>query len=186
MTEKVLKMIRTLFNRMLLSMGNRYDYDVGYMQDILKSDLRGFLKYMGFQSMSSHKGNLPPGVLLAARLRAIIRDDCGPCTQLMVNMALEEGVKPEVICALAEKDFDRLPDDLALVARFTELVLDHNLEADTLRKEILGLWGAEGLIAIAYGISSSRVYPALKYAMGYGKACVRIDVDDKSLAPCRT
>lgn len=179
-------MIRTVFNRMLVSMGNRYDYDVAYMQDILNSDLRGFLKYMGFQSMSSHKGNLPPGILLAARLRAIIRDDCGPCTQLMVNMAIEDGVKPAIICALINKDFDQLPDDIALVARFTELVLDHNLEADTLRDEILDVWGTEGLIAISYGISSSRVYPALKYAMGYGKACTRIDVNDESLTPCRT
>jgi len=178
-------MIRYVFNKTLLSMQSRYDYDVRYMQDILKTDVKAFLKFMGFQIMSSHSGNLPAGPLFAARIRAIIWDDCGPCTQLIVNMALESKVSPDIVHAIIDRDLDKLPEDIALVVRFTELVLTHNPEAGDLREKILALWGSEGLIAIAYGISSSRVYPALKYSLGYGKACSRIRVNDLSLAPNR-
>ena len=178
-------MIRYMFNKMLLSMKSRYDYDVRYMQDILKTDLGAFLKFMGFQTMSSHSGNVPAGPLYAARIRAIIWDDCGPCTQLVVNMALEAEVSPDIVRAIIDRDLSKLPEDIALVVRFTELVMAHNPEADELREKILALWGNEGLIAIAYSISSCRVYPAVKYTLGYGKACSRIRVNDLSLAPNR-
>jgi len=178
-------MIKYLFNKILLSMKKRYGYDVGYMQDILKTDLGAFFKFMGFQTMSSHKGNLPVEPLFAARLRAILWDDCGPCTQLVVNMALEEKVSPDILHAIIDKDLNKLPEEVALVVRFTELVLAHNPEADNLREKILAIWGNEGLITIAYSISSSRVYPALKYTLGYGKVCSRIQVNDLYLAPNR-
>ena len=178
-------MIRYLFNKMLLTMKNRYDYDVRYQQDILKTDLGAFLKFMAFQTMSSHSGNLPVGPLFAARIRAIIWDDCGPCTQLVVNMALEAKLDPNLVHAIIDRDLNKLPEDIALVVQFTELVLAHNPEADDLRGKILDLWGQKGLITIGFAISSYRVYPALKYTLGYGTACSRIQVNDSSLAPTR-
>ncbi len=179
-------MIRLGFQRMLRSMQRRYDYDVRYMQDILHTDLRAFLKFMGLQTMSSHRGNLPAGPLFAARIRALLWEDCGPCTQLVVDMALEAGVSPEVVRAIVDRDLAALPEDVALVVRFADLVLAHDPGADTLREQIVKLWGDQGLVALAYGISSSKVYPALKYSLGYGKVCHRIRIDDNlSLAPNR-
>ncbi|WNO08609.1 hypothetical protein [Teredinibacter sp. KSP-S5-2] len=176
-------MIRYIFGKMLLNMKRRYDYDVQYMQDILEADLGAFLKFMGFQTMSSHSGNLPVESLFAARIRAIIWDDCGPCTQLVVNMALEAKVDVEIVRAIVNRDLNKLPEDVALVVRFTELVLAHNPEADELRERIRALWGSSGLITLGYCISSARVYPALKYTLGYGKACNRIEINDMSLMP---
>lgn len=166
-------------------MQNRYNYNVGYMQKILNADLAAFLKFMGFQTMSSHSGNLPPELLFAAKIRAIIWDDCGPCTQLVVNMALEAKVNPAVVRAIVDRDLDNLPDDVALVVRFTELVLAHDPAADDLREKIVASWGDEGLITLAYGISSCRVYPALRYTLGYGEACSRIQVNESLLTPNR-
>lgn len=176
-------MIRYLFNRMLLSFKKRYDYDVQYQQDILTTDLGAFLKFMGFQTMSSHGGGLPAAPLYAVRLRAIIWDDCGPCTQLAVNMALEAGLESGLIRAIIHRDIDNLPDEIKLVVCFTDHVLAHNPEADDLREQILTLWGRRGLISIGFAISSYRVYPALKYTLGYGKACSRIIVNDTSVSP---
>ena len=178
-------MIRYAFNKMLLMIKKRYDYDVRYQQDILKTNLGAFLKFMGFQVMAAHAGSLPAGPLYAARIRAIIWDDCGPCTQLAVNMALEARLEPGLIRAIIDRDLEKLPEDIALVVQFTELVLAHNPEADVLREQILALWGADGLITIGFAISSYRVYPALKYTLGYGSACSRIRVNDSSVAPKR-
>lgn len=178
-------MIRYMFNKFLVSMQNRYDYDVSYMQEILNEDLSAFIKFMGFQTMSSHMKHLPVEQAFAARIRAIIWDDCGPCTQLVVNMALEAGVEPDIVQAIVAKDLDKLPEETRLVVEFTELVLAHNPEADELRKTVENLWGRKGVITLAYCISSCRVYPAVKYAMGYGQACSRIDVNETSLSPNR-
>lgn len=178
-------MIRYVFNKMLMTMASRYEYDVRYMQAILSADLKAFIKFMGFQTMSSHGQGVPVGPLYAARIRAIIWDDCGPCAQLIVNMALEAKLNAEIVSAIVDRDLDKLPDEIVLVIRFTELVLQHNPEADALRDEILALWGKQGLITIGYSISASRVYPALKYTLGYGKACSRIRVGKVSLAPGR-
>lgn len=178
-------MMKYFFNKMLTKMHHRYDYDVGYMRETLEADLGAFIKFMGFQTMATHRGNLPAPILYAARLTAIFWDDCGPCTQLVVDMAIEEHVAPETIRAIIDSDIDRLPEEVALVVKFTELVLAHDASADPLRQNIIDRWGKDGLIAIAFCISSSRVYPAFKYAMGYGKACSRIQINDALLLPNR-
>lgn len=176
-------MIRYLLNKMLLSLKQRYNYDVQYQQDILTTDLGAYLKFMGFQTMSSHAGNLPPGALYAARLRTIVKEDCGPCTQLAVNMALEAGLETDLISAILHQDMNNLPEEIRLVMHFTDFVLAHNPEADDLREQILARWGQRGLISIGFAISSYRVYPALKYSLGYGKACSKVMVNEMSIAP---
>jgi len=178
-------MIRYLFNRMLRGLNTRYNYDVRYQQDILQTDLTAFLKFMGFQTMATHSGNLPAGPLYAARLRAILRDDCGPCTQLLVDLALEAELEPSLIQAIIDLDYPALPEEIALVTRFTERVLDHDPEADDLRDQVLERWGQQGVITLGLAISAYRVYPALKYSLGYGKACSRIQVKDRSVTPAQ-
>ncbi|GAA0341467.1 hypothetical protein GCM10009092_02470 [Bowmanella denitrificans] len=178
-------MFRYMFNKMLLTLKKRYDYDIRYQQDILNADLGAYSKFMGFQMMASHSGNLPTEVLYAARIRAIIWDDCGPCTQLVVDMALEAKVNPDMVRAIIDRDFSKVPDNVAMVMQFTEFVLAHNPEADDLRDRILALWGQRGLITLGFSISSYRVYPALKYSLGYGTACSKVQVNDASLAPGR-
>ena len=174
-------MLKYFLNKSLVSFQRHYQYDVGYLQYILNSDLKAYIKFLCFQFMSSHSGGLPAGPLFAAKLRAIIWDDCGPCTQLMTQMALEAGVNPQIVAAIIKGDFDHIPHDIALVVRFTELVLAHNPEADDLRQGIVAQWGESGLISIAYGISSSRIYPAMKYALGHGETCHHVVVEKESM-----
>jgi hypothetical protein len=46
--------------------------------------------------------------------------DCGPCTQLVCNMALEERVDPDVIAAVVTADLNALDTETALTVQFTE------------------------------------------------------------------
>lgn len=176
-------MIRYLLNKMLLTLTKRYQYDVRYQQDILQADLAAFLKFMGFQTMATHSGPLPLDALYAARLGALLSEDCGPCSQLAVDLALEAGLAPAIIQAIVQRDVATLPTEVALVVNFTELVLTRNPEADALREEILALWGQQGLIALAFAISAYRLYPALKYTLGYGKACSQVIVAQQAVVP---
>ena len=43
--------------------------------------------------------------------------------------------------------------------------------------EIVKRWGRRGLISLAFAITASRIYPTVKYALGHGKACMRVIVD---------
>lgn len=92
-------------------MQEQYDYDVRYMQDILQTDLLAYLKFLGFQTMYSHTGKLSPELLSAVRIHAILWDDCGPCTQLIVNIALESKVNPAVVRAIIDNDLANLSGD---------------------------------------------------------------------------
>lgn len=176
-------MLKYIFNRYMIKMSKRYRYDIAYMQDILKADLSAFLKYLASQFMASYTGNLPAEVIFAAKLRTIIKDDCGPCTQLITNMALEANVSSEHVQHIIERNINDLPNDVALIVQFTDLVLAHDVEADSLRDKIIALWGEKGLVAISFSISSTRVYPALKYALGHGKTCSKISVNESVLKP---
>ncbi len=48
--------------------------------------------------------------------------------------------------------------------------------ADPLRDEILRRWGEKGLVAISLALTTARMYPTLKYALGHGRACSRVMV----------
>ena len=47
--------------------------------------------------------------------------------------------------------------------------------ADPLRDEIVRRWGQKALVAVSLAIVTGRMYPTLKYALGHGKTCQRID-----------
>jgi alkylhydroperoxidase family enzyme len=136
--------------------------------------------------MSRHREGIPKEPYYAAKIRAAIAEDCGPCAQLTVNMALEAGVDPERVRAIVNADLAALPAETREVLRFTELVLAHDPEADAVREAIVDRWGDDALISLALAISSTRIYPMLKYVLGHGRTCHRLTVKDAALVPQRT
>jgi hypothetical protein len=178
-------MIRSWISRRLERMGRRYNYDVGYLQLLLREDFAGFLKFSGFQTMSGHRGTLPEAVFAMASIRSALREDCGPCVQLVVDMAAEAGVRPEYLRAMVSGEPAFLPEDLAMALMYVEQVLDRDPAADELREAVTALWGEKGLISLGFAMSASKVYPTLKYALGYGKACQRVVIDGEPVSPAQ-
>jgi hypothetical protein len=103
-------------------------------------------------------------------------EDCGPCTQLVVDMAQRQGVDPAILRAVVARDLTAMPFDVALAMRFAETTLNHAPEANDLREEVVRRWGKRALVSLAFAITSARIYPTLKYAMGHGRACTRVTV----------
>jgi len=54
---------------------------------------------------------------------------------------------------------------------------------DPLRDEIVRRWGDRALVAISLSLMTARMYPTLKYALGYGKACSKVVVAGTAVAP---
>jgi hypothetical protein len=103
-------------------------------------------------------------------------EDCGPCTQLVVTRAEREGVAPATLKAILAGDERAMPPDAALGFRFAQAVLRHDAAADALRDEIVVRWGMRALVTLAFAITTSRIFPTLKYALGHGRSCTLVKV----------
>lgn len=176
-------MIKLLARRALRSFSQRYQYDTGYLEELLEHDPGAFLKFSLVNTPAGHRRAIPPAPWWAARIRAALWEDCGPCVQLVCNMALEAGVDAEVVSAVAASDIVALDDETALAVRFTEAVLARDISADTLRDQVTRHWGQDALISLAMAISLTRVYPSLKYALGHGRSCSRLRIAQRTIAP---
>lgn len=174
-------MIKYLFSKTLKSMEKRYEYDVSYLHYILTNDFKAFVKLAWLQMMSNHRKQVPLAPYFAAKLRATIWQDCGPCTQLVVNMALAAGLAPEMVKAIVQKTINQLPEPVARVVHFTDSVLAQQPQADELRQQIRADWGESGLLSLAFCISTAGVYSQLKYSLGYGQVCGRINIKQHSI-----
>jgi hypothetical protein len=91
-------------------------------------------------------------------------------------MAERQGVRPEILRAILKDDVAAMSDDAALAWRFTKAVLAHDVAADDYRAVILERWGPRAVVSLAFAITTARIYPTVKYAMGHGKACTRVVV----------
>lgn len=163
-------------------MEKRYNYDAAYLHDLLAVSPRALMAFSGVQKLAGYREGAPPDALAAAGLVATMGEDCGPCVQIGIAIAREQGVSPAVLRALLVGDEDGMGPDAALAWRFARASLARDLEAaDPLREAVLARWGPKGLAAIALAMAASRVYPTVKYAMGHGKTCSRIEVDGESV-----
>ena len=169
-------MLRWLMRRQIDAFENGYGYDASYLRELLDASPKALLRFGRVMKLSEHREDAPLEAWYAAKLAATMHEDCGPCTQLVVDMADRHGVSPAALRAIVSRNPDAMPPDAALAFRFTEASLAHDLAADPLRDEIVKRWGKRALVTLALAITSSRMYPTLKYALGHGRACARVRV----------
>jgi hypothetical protein len=91
-------------------------------------------------------------------------------------MAERAGVSPAVLRAVLADNPEAMPSDVALVWNFTRATLAHDAAADAYREAIVKRWGKRALVSVAFAITAARIYPTVKYALGYGKACSHVIV----------
>lgn len=114
----------------------------------------------------------------AAGMAAAMVEDCGQCVQIHVNLALKDGVAPDVLRALAARRLDEVPALVALAFNYGDAT-SRGVMADELREQIRAAWGERGLIELAFTIATARFYPGLKRALGYAHTCERVVVADQ-------
>jgi len=175
-------MLTWLMRAAVRRMEKRYDYDAAYLHDLAQASPRALMAFTHIQKFAGFQEGAPPDALAAAGLVATLAEDCGPCVQIGVAIWQERGVSAEVLRAILTGELDLMGPDASVAYRFAKASLDRDLErADSLRDEIVRLWGPKGLAAIALAMAASRVYPTVKYAMGHGKVCSRITVEGQSV-----
>lgn len=176
-------MLKWLIHRKLSAFEREHDYDASYMHEVLDTDPGAFMKFARATGLDGYRKDVPPDVYFAAVLTSSIQADCGPCTQLGVGFALRAGVPAATIAAVVKRDEAAMSPDVALGVRFARAVLARDAAADECREEIVRRWGPRAVLALAFGVMAAQLYPALKYALGHGKACTRVVVAGQPIPP---
>lgn len=178
-------MLKWLMRNRINAFERKLGYDMSYIRDILETDPRALFAFMRATRLGEYRRDIPRDALWGAKITAIVAEDCGPCTQLGVTFALSEGVAPQLLTALLANDTAAIPEPVALVVRYTRAVIAHSPEADEAREEITRRWGPRAILSIAFSITAARMYPTVKYALGYGKVCQRVTVAGTPIAVVR-
>lgn len=169
-------MLRWLLRRTVSAFERQWNYDASYLHEIVEASPHAAWRFFNAARLGNYRSDVPLEALTAAAITAVRSEDCGPCTQLGTAMAERQGVRPELLRAILRDDVDAMPDDVALAWRFTKAVLAHDPAADKYRAVILQRWGPRAVVSLAFAMTTARIYPTVKYAMGHGKTCTRVVV----------
>ena len=169
-------MIKWVLKRAIDRFERDWKYDGSYMRDIIDASPRAAWLFSRAAALGQFRRDIPTEPWYAAGITAVRHEDCGPCTQLGVAMAERAGVSPAVLRAVLTDNPGAMPPDVALVLSFTRATLAHDPAADEYREAIVKRWGRLALISLAFAIAAARIYSTVKYALGHGKACMRVVV----------
>ena len=162
--------------RMLRATSKRYGYDTSYLEMMLKESPSAFFKFARVVKASAHREVIPVETSFAAKLVGALAEDCGPCTQLVVDMALEAGMPEDQIEAVLRRDLHSMNGTTILGFRFADAVVCRSADDEELRDAVRSRWGQKGVIDLTMALQMGRMFPMVKSALGYAKECRRVTV----------
>jgi alkylhydroperoxidase family enzyme len=169
-------MLRWLIRKRLAAVERDLGVPVDYVRHILDVSLGAFLRCGMVMPLEKYRRSLPAGPYHVARLVAVRHEDCGPCVQIVVNLAKKDGVAPQVLQAALAAAPDALPEDLADAYCFAEAVVTRSGDEDRLRERIRQRYGEAGLVEMALAIAVCRIFPTAKRGLGYATSCSKVTV----------
>lgn len=163
---------RFFVRKMERSLGVKLDY-AHYLAEKSPRALRALGK---LAPLSRFRRALPPEAWHVAGLVSSMREDCGTCVQIHVNLAVQDGMKRDWLDAVLRRAPEELPPHLHDVYRFAESILDGDPAQMELREDLRKLYGDEGLVELSFAISGARIFPAIKKTLGFAVSCSRVEV----------
>jgi len=163
--------------RILRKFSTRYGYDVSYLEMMLDASPIAFFKFAPVMKAAAHREVVPVEASFAAKLVGALAEDCGPCTQLVVNMALEAGMAKDQIEALLRRDPPAMNDATMLAFRFADALVRRSGNEDEFRDAVRAEWGQKGVIDLTLALQMGRMFPMVKAGLGYARECRRVTVD---------
>ena len=167
--------------RMLRATNKRYGYDTGYLEMMLKDSPSAFFKFASMMKAAGHREVVPIDASFAAKLVGALAEDCGPCTQLCVDMALEAGMPQDQIEAVLRRDPRAMNRATILGFRFADAVVRRSADDGECRDAIRAQWGDKGVIDLTMALQLGRMFPMVKAGLGYAKECRRVSVDGRNV-----
>jgi len=165
---------------MIKRMGSRYDYDVSYQLYLLAQAPKAYWKFARLSAVARHRESAPSEAVLTVSLLGAMAEDCGPCTQLIAQMAQERGMASDLIEAVLTHNTVAMTPSIALAYRYGEAVLGR-AAAEDLREEVRARWGEKGVIDLALAMLAGRLFPIAKSALGYDRQCRYVSIEGRSI-----
>jgi hypothetical protein len=162
--------------RTLRAFAKRYGYEVSYLEMLLNESPSAFFKFAPLMKASAHREVAPVEASCAAKITGGLAEDCGPCTQLVVDMALEAGMAKDQIEAVLRRDPRVMNDTTRLAFRFADAVVRRAAEEDEFRDAVRAQWGQKGVIDLTLALQMGRMFPMIKAGLGYARECRRVTV----------
>lgn len=169
-------MIRWLIRRQLDAVERRLGASVEYLRYVAGVSLRAFVKFLLIGPAAGHRRVCPREMLHAARIAAAQSEDCGPCVQIAVNLALADGVDAALIRSIVDGDPAKLPEDAALAYRFAKSVADRTGDDNEWRRRLRARFADEVIVELALAVAMARVFPTFKRGLGYAQSCSLVTV----------
>jgi hypothetical protein len=174
-------MRRFFARRFLRAASKRYGYDTSYLEYLLKESPAAFFKFAGLAEATAHREAVPVDAHFAAKIAGAMAEDCGPCVQLAIDMALEARMAKDQIEAVVRRDTGAMNPSTWLGFQFADAVASRAANADRHRNAVRAQWGEKGVIDLAMASQMGRLFPMLKTALGYAKECRRVTVDGQQV-----
>jgi hypothetical protein len=174
-------MRRWIARRLLRAMSRRHGYDTSYLDMMLSVSPSAFFKFAAVVKAANHREVVPLDASFAARLVGVLAEDCGPCIQLCVDMALEAGVPKQQIEAVLCRDTSAMNPATRLGFSFADAVARRSADDETFRDAIRAQWGQKGVIDLTLALQMGRMFPMVKAGLGYALQCRRVTVDGQPI-----
>jgi hypothetical protein len=155
---------------------NHYGYNSDYLRELLKYSPGAYETYEAFLPMASYRNASDLDVSFVSKIATMRTEDCGPCVQLNIRMALEAGVSKEIIKGALNKGAG-LSKELKDIYDFSVAVATNETIPSGLRETIESRWGKEVLMELAISIASTKIFPTLKRALGHARNCALADLE---------
>lgn len=169
-------MLTWFIRRQIDEFERRYAYDTSYARHLLEVSPKAAMLYSKATQLGRFSHGVPTDVFFVTKIAGVLHEDCGPCVQLGIDLAEQAGVPQATLRALVTGNLEALPEDCRLAAQFAQAVLTRDSRADELRSQLEAKFGALGIVSLAFALTSARIYPTMKYALGFGKACTRVKI----------
>ncbi len=173
---------KAIIKTRLDAFARQFNYDMGYAHHILDTGMKPFRAFSGLFTLAAYRDRqLPFAPWIAAKWVAVQSEGCGPCQQLTINMAKQEGMPASLIKAIKLGDEQGMGPDAALAYRWARAVIspgaapEEAQEAEHLRQQIKDKWGERGLISLTLAMAGARSFPMIKRALGHNQVCQLLD-----------
>ena len=169
-------MLNALARQLIKRMEKRYSYDMSYALYLLEKAPKAFRKFRRVAALSRHRERVPIEAAFTVQLLATLYEDCGPCTQLVVQFAEESKMPAQQIEAVLIGQVSAMHSAVTLAYRYADAVLNQRADTAALREAVRAQWGDQGLIDLALNMQGARLYPMMKQALGFALQCQRVSV----------
>lgn len=174
--------LKAIIKNRLDAFARQFSYDMGYAHHILDTGMKPFRAFSGLFTLAAYRDRqLPLAPWFAAKWVAVQSEGCGPCQQLTLNMAQQEGMPASLIKAIKLGDEQGMGPDAALAYRWARAVIspetapEDTHEGEQLRQQIKDKWGERGLISLTLAMAGARSFPMIKRALGHNTVCQMLD-----------